>query len=44
MRQKVVSKGKMYQNVITSAMLYGMETVVITEKQLGNMEATELKW
>ena len=31
-------KGKMYQSVIRPALLYGMETVVMTEKQVEKME------
>ena len=33
----------MYQSVIRPAMLYGMETVAMTEKQVGKMEVAELK-
>ena len=33
----------MYQSVISPAMLYQMETVAITEKQVGKMEVTALK-
>ena len=36
-------KGKMYQSVIRPAMLYRMETVAMTEKQVGKMEVAELK-
>ena len=36
-------KGKMYQSVIRPAMLYGMETVVMTEKQVGKMKVEQLK-
>ena len=36
-------KGKMYKSVVRAAMLYGMETVVVTERQVGKMEVTELK-
>ena len=36
-------KGKIYQNVVRPAMLYGMETVAMTEKQVGKMEVAELK-
>ena len=36
-------KGKMYKIVVRSAMLYGMETVAVTEKQLGKMEVADLK-
>ena len=33
----------MYRSVIRPAMLYGMETVAMAEKQLGKMEVAELK-
>ena len=36
-------KGKMYKSVIRPAMLYGMETVAVTERQMGKMEVAELK-
>ena len=36
-------KGKMYKIVVRPAMLYGMETVAVTEKHLGKMEVAELK-
>ena len=36
-------KGKIYQSVIRSAMLYEVETVATTEKQLGQTEVAELK-
>ena len=36
-------KRKMYQSVTRPAMLYGMETVAMTEKQMGKMEVAELK-
>ena len=36
-------KGKMYKSVIRSTMLYGMETVAVTERQMGKMEVAELK-
>ena len=36
-------KGKMYKSVARPAMLYGIETVVVTEKQAGKMEVAELK-
>ena len=36
-------KGKMFKSVVRSAMLYGMETVAVTEKQVENMEVAELK-
>ena len=36
-------KGKMYKNVVRPTMLYGMETVAVTERQMGKMEVAELK-
>ena len=36
-------KGKMYKNVVRPAMLYGIETVAVTERQVGKMEVAELK-
>ena len=33
-------KGKMYKSVVRPAMLYGMETMAVTEKQVGKM----LRW
>ena len=36
-------KGKMYKSVVRPAMLYGMETVAVTEKQVGKIEVAELK-
>ena len=36
-------KGKMYKSVVRPAMLYGMETVAVTERQVGKMEVTEMK-
>ena len=36
-------KGKTFKSVVRSAMLYGMETVAVTEKQVENMEVAELK-
>ena len=44
-RQEVISKvkGKMYKSVVRPAMLYGMETVAVTERQMGKMEVAELK-
>ena len=36
-------KGKMYKNVVRLALLYGMETVAVTERQIGKMEVAELK-
>ena len=40
---KVKVKGKMYKSVVRSTMLYGMETMVVTERQVGKMEVAELK-
>ena len=31
-------KGKIYKNVVRPTMLYGMETVAVTERQVGKME------
>ena len=36
-------KGKMYKSVVRPAMLNGMETVAVTERQVGKMEVAELK-
>ena len=36
-------KDKMYKSVVRPAMLYGMKTVAMTERQVGKMEAAELK-
>ena len=36
-------KGKMYKSVVRPAMLNGMETVSVTERQMGKMEVAELK-
>ena len=36
-------EGKMYKNVVRPAMLYGMETVAVMERQMGKMEVAELK-
>ena len=36
-------KGKMYKSVVRPAMLYGMETVAVTERLVGKMEVAELK-
>ena len=35
-------KGKMHKSVVRPAMLYGMETVAVTERQLGKMENGEM--
>ena len=36
-------KGKIYKSVVRPAMLYGMETVAVTERQVAKMEVAELK-
>ena len=36
-------KGKMYNSVVRPTMLYGMEAVTVTERQVGKMEIAELK-
>ena len=36
-------KGKMYKSVVRTTILYGMETVTVTERQMGKMEVAELK-
>ena len=36
-------KCKMYKSVVRPAMLYGIETVSVTERQVGKMEVAELK-
>ena len=33
----------MYKSVVRPAMLHGMETVAVTERQVGKMEVAELK-
>ena len=33
----------MYKSVVRPAMLYGVETVAMTERQMGKMEVAELK-
>ena len=33
----------MYKSVVRPAMLYGMETVAVTERHVGKMEVAELK-
>ena len=35
--------GKIYKRVVRPSMLCGMETVAVTERQVGKMEAAELK-
>ena len=36
-------KGKMYKSIVRLDMLYGMETVAVTKRQVGKMEVAELK-
>ena len=36
-------KGKIYESVIRPTMLYGMEKVALTERQVGKMKVAELK-
>ena len=36
-------KGKMYKSVVGPAVLCGMETVTVTERQVRKMEVAELK-
>ena len=36
-------KGKIYKSVVRPAMLYGMKTAAVTERQVGKMEVAELK-
>ena len=36
-------KGKIYKIVVRPTMLYGMETVAVTERQMGKMEVAEFK-
>ena len=36
-------KGKMYKSVAKPAMLYGMKTMAVTERQVGKIEVAELK-
>ena len=35
--------GKMYKSVVRPTILYGMETVTMTERQMGKIEIAELK-
>ena len=37
-------KGKMYKSVVRPAMLYGMQTVALSERQVGKIKVAELKW
>ena len=36
-------KGKVYSSVVRLAMVYGLETVAVTKKQMQEMEVTEMK-
>ena len=36
-------KGKMYRSFVRPTMLYGMETMAVTERQVGKMKVAELK-
>ena len=36
-------KGKMYSSVVRPAMVYGLETVAVTKKQVEDMEVAEMK-
>ena len=36
-------KNKMYKSVVRPTILYGMETVAVTERLMGKMEVAELK-
>ena len=36
-------KGKLYKSVVRPIIIYGMETVAVTERQMGKMEVAELK-
>ena len=36
-------KGKMYKSVVRPTMLYGMETVAVTERQVGKMESCRIE-
>ena len=36
-------KGKIYKSVVRPAMMYGLETVAMTERQVKKMEVAELK-
>ena len=42
-RLPVRVKGKVYNLVVRPAMVYGLETVVVTKKQVEEMEVTEMK-
>ena len=36
-------KGKVYSSMVRSAMVYGLETVAVTKKQVEEMEVAEMK-
>ena len=36
-------KGKVYSSVVRSAMVYGLETMAVTKKQVEEMEVAEIK-
>ena len=36
-------KGKVYSSVVRPAMMYGLETVAVTKKQIEEMEVAEIK-
>ena len=36
-------KGKVYSSVVRSAMVYGLETMAVTKKQVEEMEVAEMK-
>ena len=36
-------KGKLYRSIVRLAMLYGMETVAVTERQVGKIKVAQLK-
>ena len=36
-------KGKVYSSVVRPAMVYGLETVAVTKKQVDEMEVAEMK-
>ena len=42
-RLPVRVKGKVYSSVVRPAMLYGLETVAVTKKQVEEMEVAEMK-
>ena len=42
-RLPAIVKGKVYSSVIRPAMMYGLETVAVTKKQVEEMEVAEMK-